>query len=41
MGGLIWFILGAQNGGAGQKLRNHLKKSKPFYRLKFIVPNLF
>ena len=38
-GDLILVILGAQG---GQKFRFFLKKkSKPFYKLKLIVPNLF
>ena len=37
-GGLILVILGAQG---GKNLDFFLKKSKPFYKLKLIVPNIF
>ena len=38
-GDLILVILGAQ--GGGKNLDFLKKKSKPFYKLKLIVPNLF
>ena len=41
MGFLFCSFLGRKWEGVGQKLRNYLKKSKPFYKLKLIVPNLF
>ena len=41
MGFYFVHFRGASGRGVGQKLRNYLKKSKPFYKLKLIVPNLF